>query len=212
MDVSEGEMPAALARAEAGKPKMEAQPMAKPVIIVIGTLIVAAAVIFAVPVLLGGNDDILGPELSWPDVKLTVRLPAGWSQQKPPEELKQRFDRPGSRYLGHFSGPELGDSCDLIIFDSTDRLYNVREEILQGMQAMQVKTLENEFTRIPPEGGVPAWVHQFVTGSKPIEAYGARVVLDRGDKKVMMSYMLSAPSVKIQHEAILASISSIRLN
>jgi len=185
--------------------------MKRPAIIIAATVIVAAAAVVAVQMLLGTQVE-LGETFSVPDMKLTMRLPAGWSQQQPPEELKRRFQRQGIRYLGHFAGPELGDSCDMIAFDSTQRLFEVRAEILRSEREVPRKMLEDEFTHIPPEGGVPAWVNQYSTGTPPLVMYGARAVLDRGDKKVMISYVLSAPSIKAQHDAILASIRSIRLD
>jgi hypothetical protein len=155
------------------------------------------------------HNALLGDPFYDPELKVTFRLPKGWRRTDPPPELRERFMREGSRFVGHFEGPGPGDVCDLVAFASRERLLNVRREVLRREQNVRKKAIEDVFDHI---NGVPAWINQYGTGRPPLVLHSVRVILDRGDKKVMASFTLTARSMRQQHEAIRASVQSIRLD
>jgi len=176
------------------------------ILAVIAALGAAAAVVC---IAISGKAPLLGDEFYDPDLKMSFRLPKGWGEAEPDAQLRRVFSKRDRLLVAHFEGPRFGDSCELIVFADGNRLFQVRKMILASDRALKKKTLQDEFGKL---NGIPVWMNQFGTGDPPLVLHHTRVVFDRGDKKVMLLFRLTAKSMREQAKAIPESISTVRLD
>ncbi len=145
-----------------------------------------------------------------PQLKITFRPPPGWKQAEPPSQTHDLFSKQGRRLIAHFEGPNTADSCDLILFISDEMLFDISEQLLRAENDLKKKELEDTFVKV--NGSIPAWINQYGLGDPPFVRRVVRIILDRGDKKIMLWFALSAKSMREQENAIRESVLSIRLD
>ena len=174
-----------------------------------GAAAVAAGIVFTRN---GASEaDLLGEKFYDPQMKLTFHPPAGWKPAPPEDKLRRIFSKENSRMLAHFKGPKPGDSCNVVLYTADDRrlIELSRDETASRDPSVKIKTLEFSFDKI---NDVPAWINQYAVGSAPFVIHNVQVVLDRGDKKIMLLYGASVKSMRDQGAAVYASIHSVRLD
>jgi len=184
--------------------------MKKPYLIAVITVL-AAVIAGTVLGVLAARSDELGERFVDHRRKLTFFPPAGWLLTAPPEDLRRHFSRPGTEYSAHFEGPNPGDQCDLMVANNRDRLAKMKDE--QAKMKPEAGVQVNEFVNdIRFINGVPAWVHEYSTKMESMLGYTVKVVLDRGDTKIVLSYAGSPKSIQQQAKSISKSFNSIRLD
>ena len=186
--------------------------MSKHVFLIGGILIAGVAAAVIAHVLLKKPPtaplDLLGERMYDPQLKLAYRPPAQWRITQASPELAKRFADDQRRLIAHFEGPNPGDQADLIAFKSPDRLRQVREQVLAQQKKMEKRAIGDEFLIL---NTVPAWVYEYVARQGTFASHTICVVLDRGDRKVVLSCTGSPKSVAEQRRAILESIKNIKL-
>ena len=70
-----------------------------------------------------------------------------------------------------------------------------------------VKEVFNELVYL---NGVPAWIYEYLTPGE-VQGHSVYVMVDRGDRKVVLSFTGTAHSMHQQRDAVFESMKSIRL-
>jgi len=152
---------------------------------------------------------LLGEKFHDPQLHLTYYPPIRWRPVVPADELQQHFSGDGKRLVAHFEGPNPGDQADLIIIKAVERLRQLREQVIaQRNPKSDTKVIVDEFRHV---NTVPAWVYEYMTRQGPFMIHSICVVLDRGDRKLMLSYTGSPKSLESQRDAVFESLQSIKL-
>jgi len=150
---------------------------------------------------------LLGEKFYDPQRKLTYYPPAGW-HAKPSEELQKRFSSDARRLIAHFEGPNPGDQADLLVMKSPERLRLIRDAVMAQKGKLETKEIADNFGHV---NGVPAWIHEYLSKEGPFVSHSIYVMLDRGDRKVMLCCTGSPRSMESQRNSILESLKSIKL-
>jgi len=152
---------------------------------------------------------LLGEKFHDPQLHLTYYPPFQWRPVAPAAELQKHFSGDQKRLIAHFEGPNPGDQADLVIIKAPDRLRQLREQVLaQKDPKGQTKVIVDEFRHV---NTVPAWVYEYMTRQNMFISHTIYVVLDRGDRKLVLSYTGSPKSLESQRDAVFESLQSIKL-
>lgn len=173
--------------------------------IIAATVGVAVAAAFVAPAILRQEP----PSFYDPQLKIAFSPPPGWKQVPPPDELRQRYSGGDRRLVAHFQGTNPGDRCNILAFASSERLLPLREKTLKHDLNFQHRVLDDCWARVD---NVPAWFYEYIVKEGPVSIRSLMVVVDRGDRKVVLHFEGAAAGIEKQSELISKSISSLRLD
>ncbi|HUW32259.1 MAG TPA: hypothetical protein VM223_11655, partial [Planctomycetota bacterium] len=168
---------------------------------IIGTILAAATAAGAALWLTSAakaraRTELLGQKFHDPQLRLTYYPPVRWHAVPPADELLKHFSGDQKRLIAHFEGPNPGDQADLVLIKASDRLRQVREQVIsQKNPKTDMKVIVDEFRHL---NTVPAWVYEYMVRQGPFVVYSIYVVLDRGDRKVVLSCTGSPKSLESQ--------------
>ena len=172
-------------------------------------LLTAAVTVVWVNFRLGEEDDpappLLGSEFRDEELKLAFTPPGGWKLSPMPEGFAEAFILAEPLLVKRFEGPNFGDLCVLVVFESDQSLATFAQRTLAQIPPEAEPSINHKFIEMD---GLDGWGCEWVIKH---DAYVHQLVvlLKRGRRRISLTYSTVQTRFAETQPAIQQSIKSL---
>lgn len=171
-------------------------------------LIGAAAVWLGVRARRSANEQprvLVGQEVRDEKLKLSFRPPVNWELKPMPQDIRRSVVSGEPLAALYFEGTRPGDFCTLIVVDSDQSLEWMALQALNNQPAQAQPVQKSRFFEL---NGLRAWGCEWIVQHQAV-IHQLHVLVQRGSRRVAITYGAAQTSYRRQQRAISASLRSL---